>query len=145
MRRAIAIFAGIFHIHGDAREIFHHDFTCEPYVTTGTAGSDDDFLEGEEGFFDGLKRIREDDVVGYILANGFEDGLGLLVNFAQHLIRKLSKRHIGWPALLAGHQCPAPVDDAGMPRPSFRGMVADAMFHPETVNSEPPKTDEDGR
>src|ERR1700691_6495028 len=145
MRGAVAIFAGVFHVHGDACQVFHHDFAGEAGVAAGAAGGDDNFLEGEESFFDGLERVRKNHVFRYILADGFANGLRLLVNFAQHVIRELRWGNGQWPVLLGGHQCPAPVDDAGTPRASWRGMLAGAMFHPETVSCEPPNTEVEGR
>src|SRR5580693_2442472 len=144
-RGAVAIFAGVFHVHSNACQIFHHDFAGEAGVAAGAAGGDDDFFEGEECFFDGLERVRKNCVVRDILADGFANGLRLLVDFAQHVIWKLRWGNSQWPVLLGGHQCPAPVDDAGTPRASLRGMLAGAMFHPETVSSEPLNTEVDGR
>ena len=93
VRGAIAIFAGVFDVHGDAGQIFHHDFAGEAGVAAGTAGGNDDFLKSEERVFDGLERIGKNHVVFDILTNGFANGVGLLVDFPQHVIGKLRWRN----------------------------------------------------
>ena len=92
VRRAVAIFAGVFHIHGDAGQIFHHDFAREAGMTTGTAGGDDYFFEGEKRVLDGLESFAENNIAVDVLADGFANGARLLVDFAEHGIRKRARK-----------------------------------------------------
>ena len=108
MRGAVAILAGVLHVHGDAGQIFHHDFAGEAGIAAGAARGDDDFLEGEESFFDGLQRIRKDHVVRDVLANGFANGLRLLINFPQHPVGKGARGAPIRILRLASHPSPPP-------------------------------------
>ena len=138
--RAVAIFAGVFDVDRDAGQVFHHDFAGQTGVTAGAAGGDDYFLESEERVFDGLQGLAENNVAIDVLANRFANRSRLLVDFAEHGGGECSSRGDGGFVFVIRHQWPAGLDGAGMSLPSFRWMVAESTFQPDTVRSTPPKT-----
>jgi hypothetical protein len=104
VRRAVAILARIFHVHGDAGQILHHDFAGQPGVAAGPAGGNDDFLEREERVLNGLQRGGKNDVALDVFADRFPDGVRLLVDLARHGMSKQAPGRAFRGLGFAGHQ-----------------------------------------
>ncbi len=55
----IAVFAGVLHVDGDAGKVFDHNFAGQAGVATGSAGGNDQLLEGEQRALDGMEGAGE--------------------------------------------------------------------------------------
>src|SRR5208283_3867334 len=99
--------ARIFHVDGDPGQILHHDLAGKPRMPAGTAGSDDDFLECKERAFQRLNGARENRIALDVAANGFTNGVRLLVNLTQHRVREVALRREFRGLRVAWHPLPA--------------------------------------
>ncbi len=95
MSRAIAILAGVFDVDRHAGEIFNHDLASEARVAAGTAGGNDQLFKGEQGALDGIKFAGKENVVSQMLIESFGNSLRLLINLAEHCVRKIVARAVG--------------------------------------------------
>src|SRR5437868_951839 len=87
---AVAIFAGVIHFHGNAREPLNHELARERGVPAGSTSRDIDFVCLAEILLADLHLFEEDlsGVLGDASQSGIAYGARLLIDFLEHEMLK---------------------------------------------------------
>ena len=83
---AVDVLAGVLDVDGDAGEVFEEDFADEASVAAGAAGGDEQALLADEGLARGEEGGFAEAVAVGVGGQGFGDGVGLLVDLAEHRV-----------------------------------------------------------
>jgi hypothetical protein len=83
---AATVLAGIFHIDGQAAQVFKHDLGSQAAVAAGAGGGNQNFALGNGPAGQQGGNVRFEGVVGQIKPEGVAQRQRLLVDFAQHLV-----------------------------------------------------------
>jgi hypothetical protein len=86
---AAAVFAGVFDIDGEAAEVFEENFRGEAAVAARATGGNQDFACGVSPGGEATGYFGLELVVVEIQSNGSRERVGLFVDLAQHLVRKI--------------------------------------------------------
>src|ERR1700744_3457885 len=88
MRRAITVFAGIFDVHGEPRQVFQHDFASQPGMAARSACGNDNALMPSQSLGDGGEGFRVKRSIADIIADGSRKCIRLFIDLTQHSVRK---------------------------------------------------------